>query len=145
VADPVQCFDALFSTFSDANVWAMDNELTDMLDAVRKRGLRQAVASNFDGRLRAILRASSSLRHLDPVFVSSEIGWRKPAPEFFSHVIESLDLAPSEILFVGDDRLNDYDAAKRAGICSVLLDPRGRHLDLGAERIAALGELLRLI
>jgi putative hydrolase of the HAD superfamily len=142
VAHPAECFDVLFNIFSDTKAWTIDIGLGDMLLTIQQRGIRQAVASNFDGRLHGILRAASSLRHLDPVFVSSEIGWRKPAPEFFAHIFDSLQLSPGEILFVGDDRANDYDAAKRAGMRSVLLDPGRRHLDLGADRIDALHEVV---
>lgn len=142
VADPTECFEVLFNRFSDTKVWTIDIDLADLLHTIHQRGIRQAVASNFDARLHGILKAASSLRQLDPVFVSSEIGWRKPAPEFFAHVINTLDLPPSEILFVGDDRINDYDAAKRAGMCSVMLDPRRRHPELGQDRIEALQEVL---
>jgi len=141
VSDPMKCYEVLFSTFSDTDAWTIDIGLGDMLDTIQQRGIRQAVASNFDCRLHGILRAASALRHLDPVFVSSEIGWRKPATEFFDFVIQSLKLSPNEILFVGDDRVNDFDAAKRAGMRSVILDPRGRHLDLGAERVTKLRHL----
>ena len=141
VANPTACFEFLFNTFSDTDAWTIDIGLGDLLAKVQQRGIRQAVASNFDGRLHGILRAASALRHLDPVFVSSEIGWRTPAPAFFDFVIETLKLAPNEILFIGDDRVNDFDAAKRAGMRSVLLDPRDKHLDLGSERIAKLPHL----
>jgi putative hydrolase of the HAD superfamily len=49
------------------------------------------------------------------VFASSEIGWRKPAPQFFRTIQEQLGLSPHELLMVGDDLQLDIAAANRAG------------------------------
>jgi putative hydrolase of the HAD superfamily len=142
VADADACFEAMFDRFRDTRVWACDARFGELFDVLQARGIRQAVASNFDARLHGLIQMLPPLQGLTPISVSSEIGWRKPAPEFFAHVIETLAISPSEILFVGDDRANDYDAAKRAGIQSVLLDPRGAHLDIGEDRVNDLGEVL---
>jgi putative hydrolase of the HAD superfamily len=141
VADADACFEAMFEIFRETRVWKCDLQLGDVFDGMQAHGIRQAIASNFDSRLHGLIQALPPLKGLTPIFVSSEIGWRKPAPEFFAHVIETLELSPSEILFVGDDRVNDYDGAKRAGMSSVLLDPRGKHLDLGHERMAGVRQV----
>lgn len=142
VADPAGCCEVLFNTFSEADAWTCDPCVGDLFFNMHQRGIRQAIASNFDGRLPGLIRAMPALRSLTPIFVSSEIGWRKPAPEFFVHVIDSMQLSAREILFVGDDRVNDYDAAKSAGMHAVLFDPGRQHLHAGVERIDGLGELL---
>jgi putative hydrolase of the HAD superfamily len=144
VADADVCFETMFEVFREPRVWSCDAQFGELFQAMQARGIRQAVASNFDARLHGLIQALPALQGLTPIFVSSEIGWRKPAPEFFAHVIEMLALSPSEILFVGDDRVNDYDAAKRAGMCSVLLDPKCTQIDVGAERIAGLMDLTAL-
>ena len=144
VADPARFFDALFAAFAHPDMWTCDSDAAEVLTHFQRRGIRQAMASNFDARLRAVIAAMPALSVLDPIVISSEIGWRKPAPAFFAHVIQRLQLPPSEILYVGDDRGNDFEPAREAGMMAALLDPRQRHLDVG-DRIARLAELLNWV
>jgi putative hydrolase of the HAD superfamily len=140
VADPVGCFDALFAAFAQPDVWTCDLDAAEVLAHFHRRGIRQVLASNFDGRLHAVIAAMPALSVLDPIVISSEIGWRKPAPAFFTHLIQLLQLPPDDILYVGDDRGNDFEPARQAGMKSVLLDPKARHLDV-ADRLGRLADL----
>lgn len=74
-----------------------------------------ALASNFDERLHAIAGLIEPLSWADQVFASSEIGWRKPAAEFFRTVERRLGCKPGEILLVGDDPDLDIAAGRHAG------------------------------
>jgi putative hydrolase of the HAD superfamily len=78
-------------------------------------GVTVALASNFDERLLAIAERLEPLAWVPHVFASSEIGWRKPAPEFFRWVERRLGCSPDEVLLVGDDPELDVAAARRAG------------------------------
>jgi putative hydrolase of the HAD superfamily len=139
-ANPKECFELLWSTFSKTEAWTCELQAAQVISTFQERGLRQAVASNFDGRLRGLLDHLPALRCLAPIVISSEVGWRKPAPEFFDHLVKSLNCRPGEILFVGDDRANDYDAARRAGMRAVLFDPARKHVDVD-ERVERLGQM----
>jgi putative hydrolase of the HAD superfamily len=141
VADPTGCFAALFARFGQAHAWSCEPEAASLLAQLQNRGCRQALASNFDCRLRAVIEPMPIAPYLETLYISSEIGWRKPAIEFFAHVAASLHMSPEMILFVGDDRANDYAAARRAGMQALLFDPRQIHFDLGRDRIDRLGEL----
>jgi putative hydrolase of the HAD superfamily len=142
-SNPCACFEMLWHTFSKPDAWTVDTDAASVIAACRERGLMQAIASNFDGRLRGLIERMPELHGLAPIVVSSEVGWRKPAPEFFERLLHALDLPASDVLFVGDDRVNDFDAAKRAGMHAVLLDPAKKHVD-GVERITRLNELITL-
>lgn len=78
-------------------------------------GLTVALASNFDERLHAIAGRVEPLSLVSHVFASSELGWRKPAAEFFRCVEERLGWDAAEILLVGDDPELDIAAGRRAG------------------------------
>jgi putative hydrolase of the HAD superfamily len=93
------------------------------------------------GRLRAVVAGFPMLTDLAPVVVSAEVGWRKPAPAFFAELVRRSGVAAERILFVGDDRGNDYDGARAAGLRAVLLDPAGRE-GPSVERISRLADLL---
>jgi putative hydrolase of the HAD superfamily len=76
--------------------------------------------------------------------ISSEVGWRKPSPHFFDAVCRQVGLSPEQVLFVGDDRDNDYLGALAFGCRAVLLDAAGRAEET-MRRILGLGELPGLI
>jgi len=78
------------------------------------------------------------LRTIQHVLISSEVGWRKPAAAFFAALCRQADAPPEAILYVGDDRANDYDGTRAAGLQALLVDPRG---ESDAESIRALSEL----
>jgi len=84
-------------------------------------GLVVAVASNFDERLLSIAPHLDPLTRVDGVFPSSEIGWRKPAAEFFRHVERRLERRPEQLLYVGDDPELDVTAAVAAGWRAMLV------------------------
>ena len=57
----------------------------------------------------------------DDVFISGEVGIRKPDLGFYRHVLEMTDTGPSEALFV-DDKAENILAASSLGIRGVLFD-----------------------
>lgn len=140
VADPEGCFRELYDHFARPTAWRADPEAAPVLADLARRGYRLGVASNFDRRLHAVLAGIPALARLAERVISSEAGWRKPAPEFFALLCERAGLPPEQVLLVGDDRGNDYDGARAAGLAAVLLDPAGR--DRSAVRVTRLGELL---
>lgn len=113
--DPVGLFEHLWSHFAEPAHWRLAVGSKECLQAFRERGYTPGIASNFDGRLRRIC-CDHGLpiegRHL---FISSEIGFAKPNPRFYEKVGTRLECQPSEILLVGDDRVNDYEAPLAAG------------------------------
>lgn len=68
--------------------------------------------------------AQSNLRpYFTRVFSSvSDYGMIKKKPEFFERVCESLGVTPAQLLHVGDDPFFDFEAPRKLGVRSVLLD-----------------------
>ena len=144
IADPHGCFQALYDHFALSSSWRCDADARHVIDSLKSRGLVVGMASNFDHRLRPIAAGLPDLAGLDHLWISSEVGWKKPAMEFFLEVRTTLALAPAQILFVGDDFTNDYVGASAAGMGALLLDPRGKSDLPPQRRIGRLGELLFL-
>ena len=57
----------------------------------------------------------SELSNFNHLFISNEIGLRKPEPESFEFVCEYIDLQPSQVLFLDDTRMHVL-AAQTLGI-----------------------------
>ncbi|CAA6663534.1 unnamed protein product [Spirodela intermedia] len=83
--------------------------------ALRKAGVRIAVVSNFDTRLRPLLQALKCDHWFDAVAVSAEVAAEKPNPTIFLKACELLGVKPEDVVHVGDDRRNDVWGARDAG------------------------------
>jgi putative hydrolase of the HAD superfamily len=142
VADPEACFRELFAHFARPTVWRVTEDAPAVLEGLARRGCVLGICSNFDRRLREVVAGLSGLAPLRHLVISSEIGWKKPAPEFFRVLSEATELLPQEILVVGDDPVNDVDGARAAGLGALLYDPRNRQPD--RPRITRLTDLLAL-
>jgi putative hydrolase of the HAD superfamily len=113
VADEI--FADLWEHFGRVDAWRPLDRGSRLVRAALDAGLTVALASNFDERLLALAMRLEPLSWVPHVFASSEIGWRKPSPEFFRWIERRLGCEPAETLLVGDDPLLDVAAAERAG------------------------------
>lgn len=141
VSDPEACFQTLFMHFRQPAAWRCAPEVGPTLEGLAEQGYLLGLASNYDERLRSVAGGLPALSAVDRLIISSEVGWRKPALEFFAAVCRTLNLAPEQILYVGDDWVNDYEGARAAGLRALLFDPT----DAGpreAARISRLNQLL---
>jgi putative hydrolase of the HAD superfamily len=108
-------FQDLWEHFGRGDSWRPTAWGERLVADAREAGVEVALASNFDERLFRVAREVEPLKHFRHVFASSELGWRKPAVEFFRAVEARMGLAPAELLLVGDDPELDLEAATRAG------------------------------
>jgi len=131
VTDPEACFGELWLHFARPSAWRCDPTVGRVISELSRRGFKVGMASNFDGRLRTVVGGMPALASLRPIVISSEVGWRKPAAEFFQQLVKAVGYSAPEVLHVGDDVVNDCDAALAAGL-------RALHVS----RIASLAELL---
>jgi putative hydrolase of the HAD superfamily len=143
VKDQEQAFAALWKHFAEPENWRVAPDGPLVWQELSRRGLTLGIASNFDRRLEPLCQAIEPLPQCRHVFTSSELGWRKPSPEFFAAIEDRLGLKGSELLLVGDDLENDYLAARACGWQAILIDPRGKTpVEM---RISRLGELLSFL
>jgi putative hydrolase of the HAD superfamily len=115
-------FEELWQHFAQPKHWRAYDDTAPVLSDLCSRGFKIGLASNFDGRLKAIVAGHPSLASCDAVFVSTDLGYSKPDVRFFRAIEQKLGLAPVEIALVGDDEINDFQAATAAGWRAVYLD-----------------------
>lgn len=138
VPEPEDCFRELFDHFARPSAWALNPDATAVLSELARRGVVLGMGSNYDARLWSVLDGFPELELLRPrIVVSAEVGFRKPARQFFAVVSRVAGCEPGSVLFVGDDAVNDYDGAANAGMAAVLLGGAKRE-----RRIESLGELM---
>jgi putative hydrolase of the HAD superfamily len=142
-ADGEGLFDALWRHFAQPTSWRLCPGAAECWRRLAERGLTLGIASNFDGRLETVCRGLPPVAACRQFFISSQLGVRKPAREFFAAVEARLQMAPQRLLLAGDDLTNDYEGARAAGWQSVLIDPAERCAV--EHRIRSLAELPQLI
>lgn len=108
--------------------------------------VRLGVVSNYPSAA-AVLGSLERLglaARLDVVVVSEQVGWLKPHPRPFEAALEALgDVDAGEVLFVGDDPVNDVSGARAMGFRTAWLAPPGTETTVGGAdlRLSSLHEL----
>lgn len=120
-------FDALYRRFEEPGTWLADPEAALVLERVSGTH-RCIVLSNFDSRLRRILADLDLLDPFERLFLSCEERLSKPDPRLFQRVSETLGVAPSGILHVGDDPACDWAGAEAAGFRTFRVGPEAGSL-----------------
>jgi putative hydrolase of the HAD superfamily len=135
------CFSELWSWFSTTGAWTLNPDAAGVIRDLASRGITIGMASNFDARLAGLVQSFPELSPMrDRCVISSLVGWRKPARQFFHAMIGAAGCEPRQILYVGDDLRNDIHGATAAGLRALLFDPDGR--SDGGPRIRTLRDLL---
>ena len=133
-------FDAIYDHFALAQPWRIYEDVIPVLDEFKRRGLKLGVISNWDERLRPLLRAVDLDRYFDSLVISQEVGAHKPEVEIFAAAVSELKLEPGEVLHVGDGRKEDLEGARAAGMQARLIRRGGG--SSGADEISSLEVLL---
>jgi putative hydrolase of the HAD superfamily len=120
--DQDRCFADLWGHFAEPASWRVYPDVEPAFRSWQARGIRIVLASNFDGRLERIAHELAPLDVYSSLVISSRVGWRKPHPGFFEAVRTAAACRPAHVLMVGDDRVNDIEPARLAGMQAVHID-----------------------
>lgn len=115
----------------------------EVLRELRANGFRIGLISNT-GRtpgsaLRDVLQRLDLRDSFDVMLFSNEHGECKPQPSIFRALVDGLDAAPEDVLFVGDNLYVDVYGAQRSGLRAVHFIPAQRgtaiapHVEHGLE------------
>jgi putative hydrolase of the HAD superfamily len=132
-------FPELYARFSAPDAWRIYEDVIPTLEALKARGLRLGVISNWDERLRPLLKRLKLADYFEAIIVSREVGSAKPARGIFEHAVRKLGLPPEAVLHVGDSLAMDVRGARHAGLRALLLHRAGGVARTG--RIRSLCEL----
>ncbi|MCX4247776.1 HAD-IA family hydrolase [Paraliomyxa miuraensis] len=133
--DSPALLDALLEHFTRAEAWRVTEGAERCARAVAERGMKVAVVSNWDVRLRATLEALGVSSWIDAAIISAEVGVEKPHPEIFHRACERLGVRADRALHVGDDHHDDVDGARAAGCLALLWPAEVGSFDALAQRL----------
>jgi len=119
------------------------------LRALRDRGFRIGVCSNWGWELDAHLSEAGLIDLVDTAVTSARAGARKPHPRIFAAVTGALGVRPEDCLFVGDSVHPDVTGPLESGMAAAHLwraeDSAGTgppDVPAGGHRVSSLTELL---
>ncbi|EFJ39299.1 hypothetical protein VOLCADRAFT_84971 [Volvox carteri f. nagariensis] len=108
--DVPEVSEAIYQYYARAEAWHVVPGAVEALQRLKSAGVLLAVVSNFDTRLRPLLRDLKVDYLFNAVIVSAEVRAEKPNPVIFD----------AAVVHVGDDRRNDCWGARDAGITAWL-------------------------
>ncbi|MBI3877794.1 MAG: HAD-IA family hydrolase [Verrucomicrobia bacterium] len=135
-------FPALYARFAEASAWRVFDDVLPALETLASRGFKLGVVSNWDERLKPLLRRLKLASYFDAIVVSCECAFTKPSPVIFEQALRALGLPPQAVLHVGDGLEEDVRCAQAAGLQALHLQ-RGKTSKPG--EIGSLRELERLL
>jgi len=114
---PFECFCSLWNGIFRAPI----GETCRLARALnRSAAVKVAILSNTNALHAAYLRERMPvLGELEHIYLSHEIGWRKPAPEAYRYVLERLAVPAKETVFI-DDLPENVAAAEACGMRGIL-------------------------
>ena len=109
----------------NANIITIERAALDTLVELKKRGHQLHVLSNNNALHYQLITAELLRDHpytfaelFDQIFLSHEVGLRKPDPRFFQHALATLKIQPSQALFI-DDLASNIATAKALGVATL--------------------------
>lgn len=99
----------------------VDEDVLNVVRDLRSKGLKCYLATDQEKYRAEYIRKNLGLeRELDGFFFSFEVGYSKSDADFFKTILETLHLAPEDVIFFDDEEKN-IETANGLGIKSVLV------------------------
>ncbi|EPQ57694.1 hypothetical protein GLOTRDRAFT_38464 [Gloeophyllum trabeum ATCC 11539] len=111
----------LMKRFSSREGYKAFDDSLPTLEKLRAMGVKSALVSNADSRMRLVLDDLSLSPHLTEILISEEEGIEKPAKEIFARACQRVGVGLDEAVHVGDELDGDYYGASKAGLQALLV------------------------
>ncbi len=101
-------------------------ETIPMLEALRSRGLKTGLITNGNHNLQyAKIDMLELHSHFDEIIATGDYGVHKPDREIFDIMRKKMGFSPEEMVYVGDNPINDIKGARDAGWKTVWMKSTG--------------------
>jgi putative hydrolase of the HAD superfamily len=117
-----EMFRAIYDRFAQPTAWHLFDDVIPALEFAKSRNLKLGIISNWDERLRPLLRELDLLRWFDVVIVSVEVEAHKPDTKIFQAAAKTLELNSREIFHIGDSETEDVIGANHANMQARKID-----------------------
>ncbi len=99
---------------------------------ILKKNYKMGVVSNFMvmGGIKEMLEIHGTSGYFDFVVTSVSEGWRKPHQAIYQKALALAGVKSEQVIFVGDDYVNDFMTPLELGMRPIFLDRFGRYPEL---------------
>lgn len=108
-------YEELYAHYARGEAWRVAPGARRCLEVLRDRGVRTALISNWDDRLRRTLDELDLVDSFDALLISGELGVEKPQPEIFRRAVDQLAVPAERSVMVGDSPESDMAGARAVG------------------------------
>ncbi|KAI3730779.1 hypothetical protein L1987_61956 [Smallanthus sonchifolius] len=109
-------FEEVYEYYANGDAWHLPIGAYKTLLILKESGVKLAVVSNFDTRLRKLLQDLNIIDLFDAVIISSEVGYEKPDAKIFETALDQINVEAAKAVHVGDDQKADKLGANAVGI-----------------------------
>lgn len=142
-AAPPPLLDLLSQKAADPRSFTCFDDVVGVLEALRKKGIGIGLVSNAFPSARRILDYLDLTRWFEPLVLSYEHPWAKPALDIYNYALHCAAILPEQAVFV-DDRPKFVEGAAGVGIEAKLIDRENSYRN-ERNRILGLNELLEML
>jgi putative hydrolase of the HAD superfamily len=133
-----------YEKYLEPESWTLFDDALPTLDALKARGIRMGLISNWDSSLKSVIKGLGLDSYFDLIISSAEVRLHKPQPEIFEFALYETGANASEAMHVGDHRVADVIGSSRVGITPVLIDRDNRHPEFeGFIKVQDLRDILK--
>jgi putative hydrolase of the HAD superfamily len=136
---------AIQNVYNQPHSWRLFPGTIETLEALKERGIRLAIISNWTMNLEELLQALDLAHYFDAIIVSTVVHLYKPQPEIFHLTAKLLKVELSRCLHVGDSFKTDVQGALAAGFNAALFDPHSTSQHNFTPTITTLPQLIPLL
>ena len=115
-------FNDIYNYFATEEPWYIFPDVVPALKRWQNQGIELGVISNFDTRLKQILRVLELEPFFTSITISSEAGFAKPDPNIFELALNKHGFTADKVWHIGDSFTEDYQGAKQARIKAFCLN-----------------------
>ncbi len=120
---------------------------------LRQMGMKLGIVTNGEHDFQTVkIKLLGIDKFVDEIVISGDVGVQKPNKEPFLVMSERLGIAPNNLLYVGDNPLNDVEGSRNAGYIPVWVKTVGhwgfndiKRADYEVDTVAEIPELVNAI
>jgi putative hydrolase of the HAD superfamily len=129
------------SVYLDARCWQRIDGSVQILETLKSLGWTNLIMSNFAPELDGVVAALGFDTLVKTAFSSARVGYEKPHPEYFRHVLRELGQTKA-IWMIGDTVEADIVGGRLAGLNTIRV---GAHTAEANHCVAALAEIADIV
>lgn len=92
-----------------------------VLDSLQQRYRMSVISDAQPSYALPEIKAVGLDGYFDPIIISADYGFRKPDLRLFRYSLDSMNLTPGEVIYIGNDMYRDIYGASRLGIKSIFV------------------------